>query len=141
MIRLFLLAAMTLALATGAATAQGQQALIQRLDAETVDRFAARSSAPMPVADRARLKAAIGAAINFRASMAGEPEALLAALNPDERAILQRLLAEGLGPARAFFRGSIAVVGHARAERPRFGFYKSAGGWLGDPGWRPLGRG
>ena len=54
MIRLFLLAAMTLALATGAATAQGQQALIQRLDAETVDRFAARSSAPMPVGEFSR---------------------------------------------------------------------------------------
>ena len=69
--------------------------------------------------------------MNFRAGMAGKPEDLLAALDPAERKMLRPILANGLGPARAFFRSSIATVGHARTERPRFGFYNPlVDGWV-----------
>lgn len=123
MIRSSLLAAIILALVPGVANPQDRQAPLLRLDAKTVDRFAARTSAPMASSERLRLNAAVKAAMNFRAGMAGKPEDLLAALNPAERAILQPILAGGPGLARAFFRSSIATVGHARAAGPRFGFY------------------
>lgn len=104
---------------------------LDRLDRAAVERFAARTAGQAPNGSRLRLNAVVEAAMNLRTWMAGRPEALLQALSAPERAVLAGLIGDDVGLWRGFFRGSIATLGHAMAERPRAGYYNPlVDGWV-----------
>ena len=104
---------------------------LEQLDRATIERFAARTAGPAPNGSRLRLNAVVEAAMNLRIWMAGRPEELMQALSAPERAVFAGLIGDDVGLWRGFFRGSIATLGHAMAERPRAGYYNPlVDGWV-----------
>lgn len=122
-----------IALTLGLASSATADAL-RGIDQDAVQRFEAGAS-DVSDAERRSMRRLASAALTLRTLMAADPAALRAALEEDERDVLDRLVdaedAVASARWRYFFRGSITVVGGALSKRPRLGFYNPvADAWV-----------